>query len=601
MLFSLNLAGSGPRVCSAATSASALALACALALAAPSLAAQQPTTQQTYTVRGTVLDSATHQPIARALVVTAQNDGVLTGNDGRFELSLPAGGAQFSVRRPGYISPDAMTGAYARYSVKVGANTPEITLYLSPLGLIIGHVTLSTADQADGIQVMAYSRGIVNGRRQWEMRGMATTNGEGIFRIAGLQPGDYLLYAQPPSYLDEPLRPGAKSYGYSPVYYPGVADISEAGILTLAAGQKAEADFALVRQPFYYVTVTMPQGTVRGVGFQVHDTGGRMIFFPEHLNPRQGVAQFNMPSGRYFIDARSRIGDPRGSGFSGPDGTQEQSYGRVDFTVSGAPISGLNLTLLPLHAIPVDVQKDFNPPPAEPNSGAILRPEAINRGLGAGEGAGVNLMLIRAGEPLDQEEIWSALRPVPGSDDGSSFELENVSPGLYWVEASPGGAYVSSITSGDKDLAREPLTVGPGGASAPVEITLRNDYGSIAIRGVSTGQPSGAPGANGSAALGEQQQVYVYAIPLFATSSSWIPTASFPLYGTRAGRQFTIPRLPPGQYRVVAFDAPQEIAFHTPEGRAKYADEGQTVTVEPGGAPSVEPHLIQTNGAVGEP
>lgn len=598
MLFLLNLAGSGPRVCSAATSAGALALACALALAPPPLGAQQPTTQQTYTVHGTVLDSATHQPIARALVVTAQNDGVLTDNDGRFELSLPAGGAQLSVRRPGYISPDAMTGAYAQYRVQVGANTPEITLYLAPLGLIIGHVTLSTADQADGIQVMAYSRGIVNGRRQWEMRGMAKTNGEGIFRIAGLRPGDYLLYAQPPRYLDEPFRPGAKSYGYSSAYYPGVTDISEAGILTLAAGQKAEANFALVRQPFYSVTVMMPQGIVRGVGLQVHDAGGQTVFFPEHLNPQQGVAQFNMPDGRYFIDAHSRVGDPRGSGFSGPAGMQMQSYGRVDFTVSGAPISGLNLTLLPLHAILVDVQKNFNAPPAEPNSGAILRRGAIT---GGGEGAGINLTLIRAAEPFNQASPWTALRPVPGADDGSSFELENVSPGLYWVEASPGTGYVSSITSGDKDLAREPLTVGPGGASAPIEITLRNDYGSIAVRAVSTGQPSAAPGANGGAALGEQQQVYVYAIPLFATSSSWIPTTSFPLYGIQSGRQFTIHQLPPGKYCVVAFDAPQEIAFHTPEDWAKYADEGQTVTVQAGGALSVEPHLIQANGAVGEP
>lgn len=576
-------------------------LACALALAAPPLAAQQAQAPQTYTVRGSVLDNVTHQPIARALVITAHDDGVLTDKDGRFELSLPAGGAQLSVRRPGYISPAAMTGAYAAYSVQVGANTPEITLFLSPLALIIGQVTLSTADQTDRIQVIAYDRGIVNGRRQWEMRGMATTNGEGIFRIAGLQPGDYLLYAQPPSDLDEPFRPGAKSYGYPPVYYPGVTDLSEASIVTLAAGQKAEADFALLRQPFYSVTVTMPQGIARGVGLQVHDAGGRTIFFPQHLNPQRGVAQFNMPNGKYFIDARSRVGGSRGGEFSGPHGIQAQSYGRVDFTVSGAPVSGLNLTLLPLHAIAINVQKDFSSPLAEPNGGASILPGAVSRVLGAGEGPGVNLILIRAGEPLNQAGVWNALRPVPGADDGSSFEIDNVDPGLYWVETTNGEGYVSSITSGDTDLAREPLAIGPGGASAPVEITLRNDYGSIVVGAVSAGQPSAAPGANGGASLGEQRRVYVYAIPLFATSSNWVPTITVPAYGTRAGQQSTIRHVPPGQYRVVAFDAPQAIAFHTPEDRAKYADEGQTVTVEPGGAASVELHLIQTNGAVGEP
>ena len=58
--------------------------------------------------------------------------------------------------------------------------------------------------------------------------------------------------------------------------------------------------------------------------------------------------------------------------------------------------------------------------------------------------------------------------------------------------------------------------------------------------------------------------------------------------------QFTIPNLPPGSYRVVAFDAQQEIDFHTPEGLAKYSGKGQTVTVEAGGTANVQLDLIQT-------
>ena len=86
------------------------ALTCVLGFVAIALAALPSAGQETsdgaslaYPVKGVVLNSVTHQPVARALV-DAHEAAVLTDNDGRFELSLPAGGAQISVRRPGYGS-----------------------------------------------------------------------------------------------------------------------------------------------------------------------------------------------------------------------------------------------------------------------------------------------------------------------------------------------------------------------------------------------------------------------------------------------------------------------------------------------------------------
>jgi hypothetical protein len=52
-----------------------------------SLAQNNPAT---YPVRGVVMNSLTHEPIARALV-EAQGDGTLTDGNGRFELNLAAG------------------------------------------------------------------------------------------------------------------------------------------------------------------------------------------------------------------------------------------------------------------------------------------------------------------------------------------------------------------------------------------------------------------------------------------------------------------------------------------------------------------------------
>jgi hypothetical protein len=526
-------------------------------LALPCAAQEASSASTSYPVQGVVLDSVTHQPVARALV-DAQGTAVLTDNDGHFEFNLPAGRALLVLRRPGYGN----RGQASTHAIQVGADMPALTFSLVPEALITGQVTLSTADAADGIRITAYRRRVLNGRAQWVIQGTARTNSEGVFRLAGLEPGTYLLYTQPVRESNEPSQPGKTVEGYAAAYYPGVADASAAGLLTLNAGQHAVADFALTRQAFYSVTaaITNREGG-EGTYLQVRDRSGREMGFPTRWNPQQGTVQTNVPNGSYILEAR------RG---------RASLYGRVEFTVAGAPVGGLNLPLLPMHGITVTVRKDFTAAANTASGGGLIQSN------GGSLSAGVNVALVPAEEFADQGGSGGRMRPVPGASNGSSFEIEDVSPGRYWVETTPFQGYVSSITGGGVDLAREPLSVDVGSTSAPIEITLRNDTGTI------SGQLSGQAGTTGSAAVGEVRQAFIYAIPLYASSA---PIAQA---GAESSGQFTIPNLPPGSYRVVAFDALQEIDFHTAEGLAKYAGKGQTVTVEAGGAANAQLDLIQT-------
>jgi hypothetical protein len=332
-------------------------------------------------------------------------------------------------------------------------------------------------------------------------------------------------------------------------------------LLTLTAGQHAEADFTLTRQEFYSVTVMIANHEAGGMNLQVHDRSGRQMSFPVRWNAMQGTAEMNVPNGSYFLEGRRR--------------GEAQLYGRVEFTVVGAPLTGLNMTLLPQHAVPVTVRKVLTA-----NTSGSTGYSGSSEGNSPGS-AGLNIVLTAAEEFFGQPGGGN-MRSVDGTSDGSSFEIENVTPGRYWVETTPFEGYVSSITSGGVDLARDPLVVGPGGSSAPIDVTLRNDTGTISAQ-----LSNGAIGQQtGAAALGEQQQIYVYAIPLFASSEQ------IKMGGMQATGQTTISGLAPGSYRVVAFDSPQEIDFHTPEGLAKYAGEGETVTVEAGGSASAQLDVI---------
>ena len=541
-------------------------LACALAflwatLALPCIAQDtSDETNQLYPVKGVVLNSVTHQPIARALVDSHQG-AVLTDNDGRFELNLPEGMAQISIKRPGYGS----RGQASNHAIRVGPNLSSLTLNLTPEAIITGQVTLSTSDSADGIRVMAYRRRIVNGRQQWTVENSTRTTSDGGFRIAGLQPGDYLVYTAPLRDTDGPPARGTAMYGYPAAYYPGVPDITAAGVLTLSAGQHAQADFILTRQRFYHVTVLVTNREIGpGINLQVRERSGRPVGIPVHFNADQGIAETNLPSGSYFLEGRHR--------------GESQLYGRVEFTVAGAPVSGVHLALVPLHPVPVTIRRAFTNGSTGNGGGLVLAD-----GSPSLSGAGLNLSLIPADEFFGQMGTMGGLRPAEGSTDGSLFEIENVTPGRYWVETSAFEGYVSSITSGGVDLAREPLVVGPGGTTAPIEVTLRDDTATI------TAEITGAQSANSS--VGEQHEIYVYAIPLFAS------TGPIRMSGAQAWGEVTLAGLAPGSYRVVAFDAPQEIDFHTPEGLAKYSAMGETATVDAAGSAHVQLGVIHTGNA----
>ena len=74
--------------------------------------------------------------------------------------------------------------------IEVGPDMPALTFRIEPLAMISGHVTLSTADPADGIRVQVFSRQFQNGRASWTVAGEATTRSDGSFRI----PDFCLLY-----------------------------------------------------------------------------------------------------------------------------------------------------------------------------------------------------------------------------------------------------------------------------------------------------------------------------------------------------------------------------------------------------------------------
>jgi Carboxypeptidase regulatory-like domain len=550
------------------------------------LCAAQDDAAPTYAVHGTIVNAQTNQPIVRAEVILNQDYAVLTDAEGRFEFThIPAGDFQVSVRRPGYISiGNMLTRSFGRGSpapsqparrIRLGPEMPDLTFRLTPEASIRGQVSLSAPGPADGIRVSAYHKRLRNGITHWEMAGTATTDSDGVFQFGDLAPGSYMLFSEP-----SPDRPavgarGAVALGYPAEYYPGVTDPASAGILTVTAGQGAEADFALTQQAFYPLTAqvrAVEQGAP--AAFQIFDSSGRPSNLRARYDPRDQTVHASVPNGSWILQAQ----------YFGRD----RAFGRTSFQVANGP-ANIAITILPTPRLQVTVHREFT------------STAETQRGSGQMSGPGIGIQLEDE-EPFGMGGMFSAdFGPHADASSDTMRGTIDALPGLYRVTAYAGGtSYVSSMTSGGVDLVANPLVVSPNSSNAPIEVAVRNDFGTITgqVAGQVSGQVVGQTfgqvpglgasgfGAGPGSVAGEIQQIYVYAIPLSSTATRNLST-SFSSSG-----QFTLPFLAPGSYRVVACDSEQEIDARTPEGLAVWAGKGQVVSVDAGGTATVELRVV---------
>src|SRR5258708_10882522 len=97
-----------------------------------SFESQQFSTYDKYTLRGTVINSVTSEPIRGALVQIYFNgqSSMLTGPDGKFQFAgLPPGQSTIMERKPGFFSEDDFQSERLRPEmISTGPNTPPLLL-----------------------------------------------------------------------------------------------------------------------------------------------------------------------------------------------------------------------------------------------------------------------------------------------------------------------------------------------------------------------------------------------------------------------------------------------------------------------------------------
>jgi hypothetical protein len=522
---------------------------------------QSPVSSTSTSLRGTVINSVTREPVVRALVFSTDNRvAKLTDDQGRFEFQLSRiDSVQLMARKPGFLE-GGSAGPYQPQSAAA-----DMTIALTPESLIVGQVNLPSSNQFDRMTVQVYRRMVQDGRALWGPVSTATTRSNGEFRVANLTAGSYKIFTD--EQLDrDPITfdPRGQLFGYPPIYYPGARDLDLASIITLEAGKTFQVELSPVLQTYYPVKIALPDiqpGSALNISVALE--GHRGPGYSLGYRPGQSIEGM-LPNGTYTVDVVAQQG-------------QQTATGSANITVKDAPLTHASMVLLPNGSIPVNIKDELS----DHQSNLFLRQGGFSRE----QKAEVSL------QPADQfgaaQSVY--LRP-PRKLNDNDLVLDNVQPGRYWLKVYPSSGYVASAVAGSVDLLRQPLVVGPGGASVAIDIILRDD--GAAIDGTVEGIPAVLPGAQGEASARPgpvTAAAYVYCIPL-PDSPGRFATGFASAQGF-----FHFQQLAPGVYRVLAFDRQQsELEYQNAEAMSVYDGKGPVVRLVPGQTEQLRIPLVST-------
>jgi hypothetical protein len=520
--------------------------------------------------KGIVLNRVTRAPVGRALVFSAdQQMATMTDDRGRFEFKTGAAsggdsgngdsasafspGARttttryFQVRKPGYLDSGQMP------VVDDGSSAGDATIYLKPEALIVGKIISGDAEHVLRFNLQLYKQEFRQGQEHWQQAGNFMTWSDGEFRFAGLAAGTYKVVST--EQMDQEFQfgqPRGQEFGYPATFYPGVADFATASVIRVAPGETFEANFTVTRRPYYPVRIPVANGPEQGLNPVVYPLGHPGPGFSLGYNPGEQAIVGLLPDGAYTVSAESY----------GP----KSAAGMTNFSVQGEAPEGAGLNMVPSVTLMVNVKELFRSTDKESTPG-LQAGSRLMIYAGGGRNPGFQL-------ELDPAEDFGLARPQnsqPVGDSTNALEIPGIVPGKYTVRASPTQGYASSVLYGGVELLRQPLVVGLGGLSSPIEVTLRDD--GAQVQGEVEDDET-APAATGMTAMKPPR--FLHFVPMPGSTGQYRETSS------NSQGAFIESQLPPGDYLVLAFsggDPNLHLSFA--EAIAKYSTIGQVISVPP--------------------
>jgi len=528
-------------------------------------------------ITGHVVAADTGRPIKRARVFLSAAElpggrGMLTDDDGSFDFTdLPAGRYTLNASKSGFIQLSygqrRPLQAGTPLQLSNGQQLKGVDLALPRGGVISGRVSDENGDFMPGVAVSVLRYQYQQGDRQLVPTGRGQTDDRGVYRVWGLNPGDYYISATAPGENPGAGRGrggpagggrGGRGRGaapdadddqdqlmYAPTYYPGVGLVADARSVTVAVSQEVlNIDFGLqlVRTARVSGHVENPDGsrTTRGnvTLTSQNRSGGRGNFGMNFGSRIESDGQFsvaNVPPGLYTLRARNNDRD--------------------------APLSA---------AQPVSVGSDVGSLVVVLQTGGSLAGTLVFQP--GSTAAPTDLTQVRLAAPSADPDDNAGPTPNPRVNKDGTFTFDGVAVGTHLIRSNGGnglrGWYLKSVTVDGRDVTDIPIAVRSGQRISNIVVTFTDKVGEI----------------NGSVTDAQGNAVTEYTVLAFSTNSAvWRPQ-SRQIATARPDQtgMFRIRTLPAGEYYVVTVDPSEQGEWFDPVYLDQHRGGASRVTLSDG-------------------
>jgi hypothetical protein len=524
--------------------------------------------QDKCTIAGTVIDAVSGLPLKGASVKLAVSVGPnesapaslsmsgITDASGRFALEgLSAGRYLVLATHDGYVKVDPRFGERGKWLLLApGQHVSDIVVRLLPYAVIAGHITDEASKPLRGVTVQAMRSSYLRGRRELHDVGHATTSDAGEYRIMGLAPGKYCVYAKPPASL-KPKPVSDKAY--VPLYYASANDRAHAISLVLRAGDElAGIDVNLVPVRTVHIRGLVVNARTslpsKDADVTLLSDQGETIFSPAKSFPT-GLFEFQgVPRGSYVVVAQQ------------PSTPQEPRtiWGWTAVEVKDTDLDHVEVAVGP----GVDV------------SGRIQMEGKTAEDVGKGITSVVGKLDPQGGQAL--ASLTPDIDVATLKADGT-FIFREVPQGSYSISffLVPAGFYVGSSSVGD--VFETGITVTRGHSPPALEFVLNSGAGRI-----------------DGTVESEEHPIPAAVIALIPDGKQRAQPNSYRQAISDQSGRFAVKNIAPGDYMIFAWEQIERGAYFDPEFLAQYEDRGKPVHVEEGGRITVKLDAIPATETV---
>jgi hypothetical protein len=604
-----------------------------------------PQQKPTGSIEGTVTGSGTNLPVANARVAIGRRGqpppgalpapvagrgatpalppipAVTTDDKGKFVVpDLDNGAYTVQVTANGYVArpyglqaiSSTVSPVASPVNVMGGQPTKDINVVLTPAANISGRIR-DSSDQPIvnvSVQLLRYTYNY-QGQRSYQSAGTTRTDDHGEYRMYWVTPGRYYLLVGRPStgsnaygeFLVGDSRGGGANGNEVPsvlgyAFYPGVQEIANARTIDMQAGADLQSvDLTLVTKPRTFkvrgkiidsrngqpppragVFVAPPmQGLGQDDSFFISDSAS------PNYNGKTGTFEIkDLLPGPYSIVAM--VTDTPLPGVRGPVG---RSSAMVPVTIGSTDVDNLTISVEPAGSIPGRVSIEGQLPAQM--SMERLRVQLVPVGNAQ---SSLSSVLSNAFYQNSQTNVAA---------DGK-FRLVNVVPGEYRVEfggfpvnasAGPnnpaGTQYIGTMQTGNAYIKDAQLD-GADAFNVPLRFSGSVNNGLDVVLAFGSGR------VEGTVTDGRSQPVtagMVVAVPdrLRFRTDLYRPAAIDP------GGKFTFPSLPPGDYRIFAWESVEANGWFDPDLLARSEGRAHSVHVAEMSTQTISMQIIPAEGS----